>query len=399
MRARIVTLAALLGPVGMVATGCGPSSDPQTSNPSPTPEVYSVSLTAAAIAGLPKCTSARAGTVAYVSSPSSLWTCTDRAWHRIECSVAQAGEVAYASATQTLWACVARQWTPIALPEAGPPGEAGPAGPVGPVGPPGEAGPAGPASLVAVTAEQAGGNCAAGGQRIDVGIDTNGDGVLEAGEVQKTAYVCNGLEGEGTRPNDAGPEASTGACSDPTLGVVGPYPDMVEGTAAFVQLCQSGGCGGLPGASWFFNPSQAALDYGDFPFRSDNGQPVGDYFFAVVAPGYEESGFLDGAPGNLSDTSSSEVAGDRGSGDTRADRTITISEDQSPALFPTTHGSHAFSFPPSQFMAIALAPFDVTPDGRYELAVCPTSATSRCDCAFAAFGVVPAAADAGGGRD
>ena len=48
-------------------------------------------------------------------------------------------------------------------------------------------------SLIDVTPEPAGANCTVGGQRIDVGIDTNGDGTLEAGEIQQTAYVCNAV--------------------------------------------------------------------------------------------------------------------------------------------------------------------------------------------------------------
>ena len=43
-----------------------------------------------------------------------------------------------------------------------------------------------------------------------------------------------------------------------------------------------------------------------------------------------------------------------------------------------SHGTHADSFLDSQFMTIALSPFDTTPDGRYVLAICPTGASSRC---------------------
>ena len=55
-------------------------------------------------------------------------------------------------------------------------------------------------SLIAVTAETAGANCAAGGQRIDTGVDngdggTADDGTLQAGEVDNTSYVCNGIDG------------------------------------------------------------------------------------------------------------------------------------------------------------------------------------------------------------
>lgn len=51
----------------------------------------------------------------------------------------------------------------------------------------------GSSALVSVTPEPAGANCANGGQRVDVGIDANQNGTLEAGEIQQTAYVCNAV--------------------------------------------------------------------------------------------------------------------------------------------------------------------------------------------------------------
>lgn len=57
-------------------------------------------------------------------------------------------------------------------------------------------------SLVAISGEPAGVNCPAGGVRIDSGPDSNGNGVLDAGEITQTEFVCNGsgvvgwLEGE-----------------------------------------------------------------------------------------------------------------------------------------------------------------------------------------------------------
>ncbi|HSY22390.1 MAG TPA: endo-1,4-beta-xylanase, partial [Polyangiaceae bacterium] len=132
------------------------------------------------------------------------------------------------------------QWTQIALPDAGPPGPqgatgatgpkgatgaagaagatgatgpagaigavgatgaTGPAGAVGatgatgaqgPVGAQGEPGTQGSSSLVNTTPEPPGVNCAQGGTRIEVGIDTNGNGVLDPNEVTATSYVCNG---------------------------------------------------------------------------------------------------------------------------------------------------------------------------------------------------------------
>jgi photosystem II stability/assembly factor-like uncharacterized protein len=56
-----------------------------------------------------------------------------------------------------------------------------------------------------VTNEPVGPNCAAGGARIDGGIDTNGNGVLDPSENTSTQYVCNGT------PGATGATGSTGA--------------------------------------------------------------------------------------------------------------------------------------------------------------------------------------------
>jgi hypothetical protein len=50
-------------------------------------------------------------------------------------------------------------------------------------------------SLTKITNEAAGDNCETGGVKIDSGIDTNGDGTLNADEIIATAYACNGLDG------------------------------------------------------------------------------------------------------------------------------------------------------------------------------------------------------------
>ena len=50
-------------------------------------------------------------------------------------------------------------------------------------------------SLIRVVSVVAGGDCANGGARIDTGIDTNGDSVLDDEEVTDSVYVCNGLDG------------------------------------------------------------------------------------------------------------------------------------------------------------------------------------------------------------
>ncbi|MFI5041839.1 MAG: RCC1 domain-containing protein, partial [Acidimicrobiales bacterium] len=58
-------------------------------------------------------------------------------------------------------------------------------------------GDAGLAALVAQAPEPPGANCADGGTQIQSGLDANGDGQLESTEVTSTSYVCNGPPGEG----------------------------------------------------------------------------------------------------------------------------------------------------------------------------------------------------------
>ncbi len=50
-------------------------------------------------------------------------------------------------------------------------------------------------SLVNVSVEPAGPNCATGGQKIESGLDDNRDGALQPAEVDKTSYACNGTNG------------------------------------------------------------------------------------------------------------------------------------------------------------------------------------------------------------
>ncbi|MEE2787289.1 MAG: hypothetical protein VX589_08115 [Myxococcota bacterium] len=89
----------------------------------------------------------------------------------------------------------------------GPQGDRGPAGNQGPPGapgsqgdrgPPGAPGPAGGqgapglSALIVTAPEDAGVHCAAGGVRIDSGLDDNRNGVLDPDEIDSTRYVCNG---------------------------------------------------------------------------------------------------------------------------------------------------------------------------------------------------------------
>jgi subtilisin family serine protease len=85
---------------------------------------------------------------------------------------------------------------------------------------------AGENSLVEVTSEPAGANCADGGKKIETGLDANGDGVLQAGEVTSTAFVCDGAAGPTGATGSTGPTGVTGA-----TGSTGPTgPTGVTGT-------------------------------------------------------------------------------------------------------------------------------------------------------------------------
>ena len=50
-------------------------------------------------------------------------------------------------------------------------------------------------SLISTTTESAGANCSTGGLKIQSGLDSDADGVLDSNEVTATTYVCNGSNG------------------------------------------------------------------------------------------------------------------------------------------------------------------------------------------------------------
>jgi hypothetical protein len=59
----------------------------------------------------------------------------------------------------------------------------------------GATGAAGSSSLIAITSEPAGSNCAAGGEKLTVGVDNNDNGMLDLSEIAATSYACNGPAG------------------------------------------------------------------------------------------------------------------------------------------------------------------------------------------------------------
>jgi hypothetical protein len=50
-------------------------------------------------------------------------------------------------------------------------------------------------SLISTTTESSGANCTTGGLKIQSGLDSDEDGVLDSAEVTATTYVCNGSNG------------------------------------------------------------------------------------------------------------------------------------------------------------------------------------------------------------
>lgn len=83
----------------------------------------------------------------------------------------------------------------------------------------GTMGTAGATTLVSTSAETAGANCAHGGVKFEVGIDADGNGALDAAEVNAalTRYACNGAEGVAGAQGMTGPAGATGAAGTATL--------------------------------------------------------------------------------------------------------------------------------------------------------------------------------------
>ena len=73
-------------------------------------------------------------------------------------------------------------------------------------------------ALISMTAELAGVNCANGGQKIEVGIDSSADGILDLAEITDTSYVCTGDAGT---IGDTGPAGADGLSSLISFAVEG----------------------------------------------------------------------------------------------------------------------------------------------------------------------------------
>lgn len=118
----------------------------------------------------------------------------------------------------------------------------------------------------------------------------------------------------------------------------------------------------------------------------------GEYYFAVLNPGFQNGGFADGAQGNLSDTTAAPKvkgkatpANDRGTGDLVGNRTFTVTD----KAITSYEGTHLSGTSPNGKRIIQLANYDDTDNagGVYILAICQAGATSPSQCKFDAFKV------------
>ena len=116
----------------------------------------------------------------------------------------------------------------------GPIGLTGPQGVAGTNGTNGTNGDDGKTALVNTSTEPAGVNCATGGTKIEVGLDANNNGILEASEINasQTKYICNGAQGPAGQNGANGIDGATGPQGP--IGLTGPQgpagPQGIAGT-------------------------------------------------------------------------------------------------------------------------------------------------------------------------
>ncbi|AKF10084.1 DUF7151 family protein [Sandaracinus amylolyticus] len=96
----------------------------------------------------------------------------------------------------------------------------------GGTGPQGIPGVDGLTTLVALTPEPAGASCDAGGSRLDVGLDADRDGTLDASEIDpaRTRFLCDGATGATGASGAQGPAGIAGADGLTTLAQLTPEP-------------------------------------------------------------------------------------------------------------------------------------------------------------------------------
>jgi hypothetical protein len=180
------------------------------------------------------------------------------------------------------------------------------------------------------------------------------------------------------------------------LGALTPASTLAAGNAAYTTFDPAIADGGFTGGCVHGSEINCNT-YVSKPDVYVNGGPTGGngladgaYFFAVLAPGCQNGGFLDGANGNLSDTTAGtgeSGCSDNGvgGGDPVANRTFSVSG----GVISAYAGTHTTGTAKNGNEIISAFPYDDTPNpgGVYILAICPVGATTPASCKFDAFKV------------
>jgi hypothetical protein len=120
----------------------------------------------------------------------------------------------------------------------------------GTAGPTGPQGANGKNALVNTTIEPAGINCPTGGTKVEVGLDTNNNGVLDLNEinVSQTKYICNGAQGIQGATGPQGPSGTNG--TNGLNGAVGPQGQSgLTGPAGPQGIAGANGANGTNGTN------------------------------------------------------------------------------------------------------------------------------------------------------
>ncbi|HIF79708.1 MAG TPA: hypothetical protein EYQ05_03910, partial [Gammaproteobacteria bacterium] len=142
------------------------------------------------------------------------------------CNSDTKGRLYYVEADAGFQTCTSMGWTFVDL--TGPAGSDGSDGADGVNGTGGQDGMDGNDGIGGITAlaittpEPSGANCSNGGVRIDVGLDDDGNGLLEASEIDYSTFVCDGASGQDGSDGEDGTTGQDGTNgTDGTNGVDG----------------------------------------------------------------------------------------------------------------------------------------------------------------------------------
>ena len=126
-------------------------------------------------------------------------------------------------------------------------------------------------SLISTTTESSGANCATGGLKVQSGLDSDVDGVLDSTEVTATTYICNGSNGS-NGSNGIQPAASLycGAQLENTA-LYFTYTAMVFSDSSVFAYGGIYGAAYQIGASTFYDSSQTGASTAAVLFTYDIG--------------------------------------------------------------------------------------------------------------------------------